>query len=143
MARLSKEMTTIVIESEKQPDWVRFLQVRDEMLKALETGKYPIRVDISWAYEEGTTGMPSEALAEQMEQLEEALLPKLEKNNLALLAYQLTGDGLRLWSLYTRNIHAFEEQLNEALKELPLFPITFYAEEDIEGDAYREVSSLL
>lgn len=73
MARLSKEMTTIVIER-KTVHWVRFLQVRDEMPKALETGKYPIRVDISWAYEEGTTGMPSEALAEQMEQLEGGLL---------------------------------------------------------------------
>lgn len=136
-------MTTVIVESEKRPEGVRFLQVRDEMPTALETGKYPIRVDITWAYEEDATGMPSEATAEEMEQLEEALQPKLEKNNLALLAYKVTGDGERLWSFYTRNIKAFEVQLNEALEGLPLFPITFYAEEDLEGDAYREVQSLL
>lgn len=89
----------------------------------------------------GPQGMPSKPTCRADGAAGGALLPKLEKHNLALLAYQLTGDGLRLWSLYTRNIHAFEEQLNEALKELPLFPITFYA----EGHRGRrlQVSSLL
>lgn len=47
MARLSKEMTTIVIYESNKPDWVRFLQSEEMRCPKLsETGKYPIRVDI-------------------------------------------------------------------------------------------------
>lgn len=143
MARISKEMTSIIIDGEIDPAKAQFLQIRQEMPKALETGKYPIRVDITWEYDGDHSGMPTEDLAEQMNSFEEALIPALEKNNLALLAYQVTGEGRRLWCFYTRNIGAFQETLNEALEELPLFPITFYAEEDREADAFREVQALL
>ena len=117
MARISKEMISIIINGERDQEKAQFLQIRREM--------------------------PTEEVAEQMNSLEEALIPALEKNNLALLAYQVTGEGRRLWCFYTRNIGAFQETLNEALEELPLFPITFYAEEDREADAFREVESLL
>lgn len=139
MARISKDMTSVCLAGERDESMVRFLQVRNEMPKALAEGKYPIRVDMTWAYDGDRSGMPSEELMEQMTTLEEALIPALEKNNLALQAYQVTGEGERLWCFYTRNLVAFQETLNEALSELPLFPLDFYAEEDREGEAFNEV----
>ncbi|MBR8712355.1 DUF695 domain-containing protein [Porphyromonas levii] len=139
MARISKDMTSVYLAGERDERMMRFLQVRNELPRALAEGKYPIRVDMTWSYEGDKSGMPSDDVTEQMGTLEEALIPALEKNNLALLAYQLTGEGERLWCFYTRNLPAFQETLNEALSELPLFPLAFYAEEDREGEAFSEV----
>lgn len=139
MARISKDMTSVYLAGERDERMMRFLQVRDEMPKALAEQKYPIRVDMTWAYDGDRSGMPSDELTDQMTSLEEVLIPALEKTNLALLAYQVTGEGERLWCFYTRNLNAFQETLNEALSELPLFPLEFYAEEDLEGEAFNEV----
>lgn len=143
MARISDEIISVILSGEQDEEKVRFLQIRKELRRELSTSKYPIRVDITWAYEGNPDGMPTEEIAKQMELLEDALIPALEKNNLALLAYQLTGEGQKLWSFYTRNIQAFQETLNQTTKELPLFPLTFYAEEDLEGDAFAEVEAFL
>lgn len=139
MARISKNMTSVYLSGERDERMLRFLQIRDEMPKALAEGKYPIRVDVTWTYDGDRSGMPTEEITRQITTLEDALIPALEKNNLALLAYQVTGEGERLWCFYTRNLPAFQETLNEALAELPLFPLGFYAEEDREGDAFNEV----
>lgn len=139
MARISKDMTSVYLAGERDERMMRFLQVRDEMPKALAERKYPIRVDMTWAYDGDRSGMPSDELTDQMTSLEEVLIPALEKTNLALLAYQVTGEGERLWCFYTRNLNAFQETLNQALSELPLFPLEFYAEEDLEGEAFNEV----
>lgn len=143
MARISDEIISVILSGEQDEEKVRFLQIRKELRRELSTSKYPIRVDITWAYEGNPDGMPTEEIAKQMELLEDALIPALEKNNLALLAYQLTGEGQKLWSFYTRNIQAFQETLNQSTKELPLFPLTFYAEEDLEGGAFAEVEAFL
>lgn len=135
-------MSSVCIAGERNESNMRFLQIRDEMPKALAEGKYPIRVDMSWHYEGDASGMPTEEVTERMSELEEALIPALEKNNLALLAYLLTGEGKRLWCFYTRNLPAFQETLNDALADLPLLPLEFYAEEDKEGDAFSEAWSM-
>lgn len=143
MARISKDMIPLILDGEKDPQQARFLQIRKEIRKELDTGKYPIRVDITWAFDADHAGMPTDDVMAQMEQFEDALIPALEKNNLALQAYQLTGEGERLWCFYTRNIGAFEETLNSATDELPRLPLTFYAEEDRDADAFAEVEMLL
>lgn len=143
MARISSKMLSIILEGEKNPEQVRFLQIREEMRKALDTGKYPIRVDVTWAYDSDYSGMPQEATTELMDRFEDAVIPALEKNNLALVAYQLTGEGERLWCFYTRNLPAFQDTLNDFTTDLPLLPLSFYAEEDREGDAFAEVEALL
>lgn len=143
MARISEEMISIILDGERDEHQVRFLQIRKEIRRELDTHKYPIRVDISWDYEENHAGMHLEQTLKEMEHLEDAIIPALEKNNLALLSYQLTGEGQRLWSFYTRNIQAFQDTINQATEELPLFPIEFYAEEDKEAEAFAEVETLL
>lgn len=143
MARISKEMKTVLLDGEKDISKTRFLQVRKEIRSQLETGKYPIRVDITWQYDGDNAEMPTEETSNQIESFEEALIPALERNNLALLAYLLTGEGERLWSFYTRNLEAFQSTLNESLAELPLFPLSFYAEEDPEAEAFAEVEPFL
>lgn len=143
MARISKDMTSLILDGERNPEQARFLQIRNEIRRELDTGKYPIRVDITWAYEGDHAGMPTENTMKLMEEFEDALIPAMEKNNLALQAYQLTGEGERLWCFYTRNIGAFEETLNHATDELPHLPLTFYAEEDRNAEAFAEVEMLL
>ncbi|MDO4771835.1 DUF695 domain-containing protein [Porphyromonas sp.] len=139
MAKVNDEMITVLLEGEHDPDKMRFLLVRKELLPHLETGKYPYRIEVRWAYEGDGKGMPQEAVGAQMEAFEEALRPPMERNKLALLAYVSTGEGLKEWCFYTRNLKAFGETLNAALADLPQFPLSFEADEDREGEMFREV----
>ncbi len=143
MARISKAMTSLIIDGEVDTSKARFVAIRDELSDALESKKYPIRVDITWNYQGDMADMPKDDTMKDFTDFEEAVVPSFEKNNLALLAYILTGEGKRVWSFYTRNLNAFETTLNEALNELPLYPLIIHAEMDIEGDAYKEAFSLL
>lgn len=77
-----------------------------------------------------------------MEAFETALSPALERNKLALLAYSCTGEGLKEWVYYTRNLKAFGETLNTALSDLPQFPLSFEADEDREASMFKEVFAL-
>ena len=142
MAKVSDEMLTVLLEGEHNPELMRFLLVRKELAPHLETGKYPYRIEIRWDYEGDLRGMPTDAVGMDMEAFEAALLPALERNKLALLAYSCTGEGVKEWVYYTRNLKAFGETLNMALADLPQFPLSFKADEDREGALFKEVFSL-
>lgn len=142
MAKVSDEMLTILLEGEHNPELMRFLLVRKELMPHLETGKYPYRIEIRWAYEGDRRGMPADTVGAEMEAFETALSPALERNKLALLAYSCTGEGLKEWVYYTRNLKAFGETLNTALSDLPQFPLSFEADEDREASMFKEVFAL-
>ena len=122
MSQLRPEMCTVPVDGEYDPTVMRFLHIRTHLRAELATGKYPYRVDITW---------PSDG--------DEAL----ERDKLALLAYEVVGEDRCLWCIYTRNIPAFQEMLNEASSELPDYPLEIYAEEDREGLAFGEVEPMI
>lgn len=142
MAKVSEEMLTVLLEGEHDSELMRFLLVRKELMPHLDTKKYPYRIEIRWAYEGDKRGMPTDTTGAEMEAFEAALTPALERNKLALLAYTCTGEGLKEWVYYTRNLKAFGETLNTALVDLPQFPLTFEADEDREAEMFREVFAL-
>lgn len=139
MAKLAFEFRTVILSETEASEQVSFLQVRKHIAEHLNKGRYPIRVDISWEYAPTRTGMPPAAIEADWETFEESLIPNLERNNLALLTYYITGQNRRLWSFYTRNLKAFERTLNNATENLPLYPLNIYAEEDLDRLALQEV----
>lgn len=144
MSKLSPDMCTVPVEGEHDPSMTRFLHIRTHLREELETGKYPYRVDISWPYEGQDKGFPDPETAEAMGYFrKEVILGALERNKLALLAYEVMGEERCLWCIYTRNLSAFEETLNEATDDLPDYPLELYAEEDREGLAFAEVEPLI
>ena len=54
--------------------------------------------------------MPSEALAEKMEEVQEVLRKAMEKDKLSILTGVYTGGGERIWVYYTRTVRVFGER---------------------------------
>ncbi len=112
---------------------------RDELTEFVQSGKFKERVEITWKYEGDEKGMPSEELAEQMENVQETLKKAMEKDKLSILTGVYTGGGEKVWVFYTRTVRVFGERLNEALASFELLPISIYTEVDPEWEEYLDM----
>lgn len=137
-------MCTVPVDGEYDPSVMRFLHIRTHMREELDTGKYPYRIDITWPYDGDEKGLPDPETADEMRTFRETVITgALERDKLALLAYEVVGEDRCRWSVYTRNMNAFLEMLNDASADLPEYPLLLYAEEDREGLAFSEVEPLI
>lgn len=112
---------------------------RDELTEFVQSGKFKERVEVTWRYEGDEKGMPTDAMAEQMENVQEALRKAMEKDKLSILTSVYTGGGQKIWVYYTRTVRVFGERLNEALAPFELLPISIYTEVDPEWEEYLDM----
>ncbi len=135
--RLSNVWFTAFSENEKG----QLLTVygRDELAEFIQSGKLKERVEISWKYEGDENGMPSDRLAEKMEEVEETLRKAMEKDKLSILTGVYTGGGEKIWVYYTRTVRVFGERLNEALAGFEQLPISIYTEIDPDWEEYADM----
>lgn len=116
---------------------------RKNVESLIESGKYNDRIEISWKYEpEDSKGMPDFKTSSLMEQVGDAINEKLMKDSTSVMTGIYTGDGERNWVFYTLNPRKFQFELNDALKDFEILPITLYAEKDPEWAEYKEMKEL-
>lgn len=108
----------------------------------IATGKYNVRVEISWPYQGDASGMPDVPTSTLMEAVTDAINEVFKKDPVAIMTGIYTGDDERNWIIYTKNQHIFNRRLNEALAPFDLLPITLYVENDPEWNEYREMCEL-
>lgn len=135
--RLSDEWFTALSENESGN--LVTIYGRDELTEFIRSGKFKERVEITWKYEGDEKGMPGDTLAEQMENVQEALKKAMEKDKLSILTAVYTGAGEKIWVFYTRTVRVFGERLNEALASFELLPISIYTEIDPEWEEYLDM----
>ena len=135
--RLSNEWFTALSEDESGS--LVAVSGRDELTEFVQSGKFKERVEITWKYEGDEKGIPSEELAEQMENVQETLKKAMEKDKLSILTGVYTGGGEKVWVFYTRTVRVFGERLNEALASFELLPISIYTEVDPEWEEYLDM----
>ena len=135
--RLSNEWFTAL--SENETGQLVTVSGRDELTEFVQSGKFKERVEITWKYEGDEKGMPSESLAEQMEEVQETLRKAMEKDKLSILTGIYTGGGEKIWIFYTRTVRVFGERLNEALASFELLPISIYTEVDTAREEYLDM----
>lgn len=135
--RLSNEWFTALSEDESGN--LVAVSGRDELTEFVQSGKFKERVEITWKYEGDEKEMPSEELAEQMENVQETLKKAMEKDKLSILTGVYTGGGEKVWVFYTRTVRVFGERLNEALASFELLPISIYTEVDPEWEEYLDM----
>jgi hypothetical protein len=135
--RLSNEWFTAL--SEDETGHLVTVSGRDNLMEFVNSGKFKERVEITWKYEGDDNGMPSEALAEKMETVQETLRKAMEKDKLAILTEVCTGAGEKLWIYYTRTTRVFGERLNDVLMPFELLPITIYTEVDPDWEEYLDM----
>lgn len=106
---------------------------------AKESGRYNIRVEITWKYPGDKSGMPDTPIATIMEAVQDAMMQTFKKDPVAILTGIYTGDGERNWVFYTKSIHIFEQKINIALAPFDLLPISIYTENDPNWEEYDEM----
>ena len=135
--KLSNEWFTAL--SENESGQLVTVSGRDELTELVQSGKFKERGEITGKYEGDDKGMPSEALAEQIEEVQEVLKKAMEKDKLAILTSVYTGGGEKIWVYYTRTARVFGERLNEVLAVFELLPISIYTEVDPEWEEYLDM----
>ncbi|MBQ8773720.1 MAG: DUF695 domain-containing protein [Muribaculaceae bacterium] len=115
---------------------------RGGMEEVRASGKYNIRIEITWKYSGDKSGMPDFATSTLMEAVHEALTNAFKKDRIAVMTGVYTGDDERNWVFYTRSIHIFNRVINNALADFELLPITIYSENDSEWNEYDEMREL-
>ena len=113
---------------------------REDVTKFRSNPRFIYRVEVSWRYEADSTGMPDLQTSEMMEQVTVRLQDAFDRDPVAVMTGIYTGDGERDWIFYTLSVNIFGRKLNEALADLPLLPITLYAENDPDWAEYDEMS---
>lgn len=110
---------------------------RRNMDEVIATQAYKVRVEVTWKYDGGD--MPNLDTSTTMEEVTDALKATFAKDPVAVMTGIYTGAGERNWVFYTKSLNIFGKKLNEALAQMPLLPITLYAENDVNWEEYLEM----
>jgi hypothetical protein len=110
---------------------------RDEFGPSFKRSEFPDRVIIVWRYK-SSTGMPATAEGKSMDRFEDLLAPHVETPKVSFLVIVSTGENLREWTYYTRSKEKFMSEMNEALRNVPRFPVEITLWTDPEWKVYEE-----
>lgn len=105
----------------------------------MQSGEYPVRIEINWKYTPDKTGMPPKDEADQIDLIIGYLSEAMEKDRLAVLSALHTGAGQSVSVYYTRDPEAFSRRLDRVLGVFPPLPLTIGAADDKEWNAYRQL----
>lgn len=115
---------------------------RDCMEPFIEKGKYAVRVNVSWHYSPLSDGMPDDKDGELLGEITDALHSTFDRDGVALLTGIYTGDGIRDWVFYTKNLRTFGTVFNCAMEPFPQLDLSFEATEDPGWEEYLEMRNL-
>lgn len=138
--KLTDDWFTAISESEEGQ--MVFVTGRLGLDEFRQTRKLSVRIEIEMPYEADEKGLPTEAAAIQLEEVEALLRQAMERDKLAILTGNYTGAAMKYWVFYARTERVFGERLNEALCELPLLPLKISCERDEEWEEYLDMLSM-
>jgi hypothetical protein len=117
------QWTVATSEENGCPLIVRF---RSEPPQSVTLAEYPHLIVVQWLYEEShQSGLPTGALTDQMATLEKLLDLALETPRVAFNTAVITGDGVREWQWYARDVAEFMALANAGLAGQPVVPVSF------------------
>lgn len=138
--RLTDNWFTALSESEEGR--LIFITGRTDIEDFRLSRKLKVRVDIDWVYPADAEGMPNDATAELIADIEPKLRRIMERDKLAILTGNYTGAGRKSWIWYTRHLPTFGERLNECLAPYDTLPLEIHCEEDEDWDEYLDMLSM-
>lgn len=128
--------------SQDEQERIIYITGRTDIEAFRTSQKFPIRAEITWAYQPDAQGMPSGDESKLIAQVEEVVRKAMEKDKLAILTGIYTGGGVKYWVYYMRNLDAFGRRLNEVLEPLPLVPIQIECERDEAWEEYLDMMEM-
>lgn len=123
-----------------KPSLIRY---RPDLQSLLGDRRYPKKLTIFWDYEQTeSSGLPSSTQIEEMRKFEDAIVPILDNDRLAIFVFSYTLNGTREWHFYTNDINLVGEKINLSLSDFPKLPIEMQVETDTSWSKLREVYEL-
>jgi hypothetical protein len=112
-------------------------RIRESAPQFATKAAFPNLLAVTWKYESPNEhGMPAQADLEQMEQLEDLLVPAFENARQAFLSVVATGNDVREWQFYAGDKASVMNAVNKALGHLDPFPVEFVFQEDPDWQGY-------
>ncbi len=115
---------------------------RADVDKFRDNPRFSIRVDIAWIYDAIGKAMPAKDTADELQKITQRLQRTFDSDPVAVMTGIYTGEGRRDWVFYTLSTNIFGRKLNEALADLPLYPLEITCENDPGWEEYTEMRSL-
>ncbi|MCW1717508.1 DUF695 domain-containing protein [Pseudoalteromonas sp. A3] len=139
----SADIASWNIADKKVNGTVGLIRYRPELHFLLGHTNYPKKLTIFWDFEQSnSSGLPSDAQIEEMRQFEDAIVPVLDDDRLAIFVFTYTFNGTREWHFYTNDISSVGERINSALSKFAKLPIEMQVETDERWSKLREVYDL-
>ena len=108
-----------------------------------EMQEYSSLVEITWAYEDSGSGMPSPETYERMNQFEDILEDKIESRKFCLLMTSITGGQKKIWQIYATDSDLFMDELNKVMEGKEILPLQIELFYDEEWNGYKELVELV
>lgn len=138
------EWTTAAAESLNDPLKTVFVSGRTDVSKFRENPKFCIRIEVTFSYcTTSADGLPDALTSDILQEITDRLADTFHKDPVAVMTGIFTGDGERNWVFYTLSPRIFQRKFNEALSDLPDYPITITAENDPAWEQYAEMCDTL
>lgn len=117
----------------------KVFRVMSELPDSIDIKKFDTCVIIEWLYE---GNMPDENTKNGVQLLEDSLLPLDDYFKNSIMVHSITGCGMKEWCYYAKSYNVFLEELNEALKDFPSFPINIEFQEKTNWSYWENVLKL-
>jgi len=114
-----------------------FWRYAKDLRPSFDRSTQPHRIIIVWKYA-SENGQPGPIDHGDMNRLEDALEGALKGSQVATLALVSTGENLREWTYYAQSEDSFIERFDEAVEQLPPFPIEIHTAHDPTWSMYTE-----
>lgn len=122
-------------EKNGRPLVIRFRTARPQ---DAEPAAFPFLLSATWTFPPNEHGLPAGDEMERMDKFEDALDAALEASQTAHLMVVLTGDGERDWLWYATGEEQAMQQVNQALRGHPRYPVEFSVQKDRAWRAYAQ-----
>jgi len=96
-------------------------------------------VFISWPYTGIESGMPNDEDKALTNRFEEAIEQGFENSDLGVMVACMTGNHLKEWRFYTRDVEAFLDAFNACLAGHPVYPLQLRMFKDPDWNALAEL----
>ena len=89
----------------------------------------PFAITVRWSYSTDSR-FPSREVRSQQDEFEHAIDELSWLNGFSELVRVATGNGVKEWLFYARDVSEFGEHFNRLLEGHPEYPVTIHAEDD-------------
>jgi hypothetical protein len=123
-------------------DGLYLVRTRDRAPDDAERATFPVVIRVYWTFDaddQGDDEFPDDDTFDDMEAFETTLYRAMESGGWGVGVAAITGGGQKEWLFYAADADEFAQQLNAALDDHDIYPITLEVGQDPEWSTFAEI----